>query len=140
MTPRNSERGASAVEFAFILPVLVLLVIGIMEFGYLFNQQISATNAAREGARFAAVHYTDPAYATPAAVTTGAKAAARNSAPSLSSSSTINVVYQAGGACSPGKNVTVTVLPPKAWLTGFLPSKLIAPVQITGVGVMQCGG
>lgn len=46
-----SRRGASAVEFALILPILVMITFGIIEFGaYMFNQQI-ITNASREGAR-----------------------------------------------------------------------------------------
>ena len=48
---RHGERGAAAVEFAFVLPVLLLLVLGLIEFSLLFNAQISVTNAAREGAR-----------------------------------------------------------------------------------------
>lgn len=43
--------GASAVEFALVLPVLVILVFGITEFGRLFMQDQTVGNAAREGAR-----------------------------------------------------------------------------------------
>jgi Flp pilus assembly protein TadG len=47
----NSQRGAAAVEFAIILPVLILLLFGAIEFGLLlYNQQV-LTNASREGAR-----------------------------------------------------------------------------------------
>lgn len=128
MKRKDAERGAAAVEAAFILPVLLLLVMGIMEFGFLFNQQISATNAAREGARFAAIHYNDPGFGNGQAV-----AAARAAAPTLSEISTAVVV----SSCSPGATVTVTVQPPIGWLIGFIP--LTAP-QITGQAVMQCGG
>ncbi len=45
------QDGASAVEFAIVLPVLVLFLFGIIEFGiYLYNKQV-VTNASREGAR-----------------------------------------------------------------------------------------
>ncbi|MGA1839213.1 MAG: TadE/TadG family type IV pilus assembly protein [bacterium] len=45
------KRGAAAVEFAIILPILISLVLGICEFGFLlYNQQV-ITNASREGAR-----------------------------------------------------------------------------------------
>jgi len=54
---RDREKGASAVEFAIVLPLLVLLVFGIMEAGWLFAQQIEVRNAAREGARLAVVDY-----------------------------------------------------------------------------------
>ena len=51
------ERGAAAVEFALVvLPLSSLLVFGIIEFGWIFNQQVSLSNAARESARYYAVH------------------------------------------------------------------------------------
>jgi hypothetical protein len=50
MIPRN-QRGTTVIEFAIILPLLLLVVFGIIEFGLLlFNKQI-ITNASREGAR-----------------------------------------------------------------------------------------
>lgn len=50
-TDRPGQRGAAAVEFAIIFPLLVLLLFAMIEFGlYLFNQQV-ITNACREGAR-----------------------------------------------------------------------------------------
>ena len=60
--PRNSgrrERGAVAVEMAIVLPILVLLVGGIVDFGRAYFTQVVLTNAAREGAR-AAVVRADP--------------------------------------------------------------------------------
>jgi len=51
----RSERGASTVEFALLLPVLVLLLFGIFEFGLAYNSYLAVTHAAREGARMAAV-------------------------------------------------------------------------------------
>ncbi len=53
---RASERGAVAVEFAFIMPVLFALVFGIVAFGILFSQHLALSNAAREGARFGSVN------------------------------------------------------------------------------------
>ena len=47
----NDQQGAVAVEFAFVLPLLIVLLVGIMEFGLiLYNQQV-LTNACREGTR-----------------------------------------------------------------------------------------
>ena len=54
------ERGQALVEFALVLPVLLVLLCGIIDFGWLYYNQITLNNAAREGARYAAVHY-DPA-------------------------------------------------------------------------------
>lgn len=58
-TRRRSRRAAALVEFAFIAVVLVLILFGILEYGrFLFMMQV-ATNAAREGARYAVVHTGD---------------------------------------------------------------------------------
>jgi hypothetical protein len=50
---RRSDRGASLIETALVLPLLLLLVGGIVDFGFAFNNYITITNAAREGARYA---------------------------------------------------------------------------------------
>lgn len=47
----NKEHGQSLVEFALILPVLMLLILGVIDLGLGFKTYISLTNAAREGAR-----------------------------------------------------------------------------------------
>jgi Flp pilus assembly protein TadG len=47
------EDGAELVEFALTFPLLLLVVLGIMDFGLLFQQYGVITNAAREGARVA---------------------------------------------------------------------------------------
>lgn len=59
------DEGASALEFAIILPVLLLILLGIIEFGLMYQAQLAVTHAAREGARFASVHQDsawDPSY------------------------------------------------------------------------------
>ena len=57
MAPRRRprERGAAAVEMAIILPLLLLLIGGIVDFGRFFFFQVTFANAAREGARAAVV-------------------------------------------------------------------------------------
>jgi Flp pilus assembly protein TadG len=59
-TPRQSaatrERGAVAVEFALVLPVLLLIVFGVIDFGIVLAQKASLASAARAGARFGAVN------------------------------------------------------------------------------------
>ena len=46
-----NQSGASAIEFAFLLPVLLLFLFGIIEFSVLFYNKAMITNASREGAR-----------------------------------------------------------------------------------------
>lgn len=47
----TSERGAEVIEFAIILPLLLLIIFGIVDFGFLFQRYVVMTNAAMEGAR-----------------------------------------------------------------------------------------
>jgi Flp pilus assembly protein TadG len=47
----SRRRGANAVEFALILPPLLLLLTGIMDYGWLYMVRTAATTAARTGAR-----------------------------------------------------------------------------------------
>ena len=54
----DNDRGASAVEFAIVLPVLVMFVFGIIEFGIVFYNKAMITNACREAARAAIVYRT----------------------------------------------------------------------------------
>ena len=51
----EAERGAAAVELAIILPVILLIVVGILEFGREYSRYQVLQGAAREGARLAAV-------------------------------------------------------------------------------------
>lgn len=50
-----SRRGTASVEFALVLPLLLSLLFAIIEFGFIFKDQLSLQQAAREGARVAAV-------------------------------------------------------------------------------------
>lgn len=57
----RGERGVAALEFALVLPILVMLLLGIVEYGMIFGDQLALTHAAREGARLAAVGKFDAA-------------------------------------------------------------------------------
>ena len=60
-TVRNQNPGGQAlVEFAFVLPILLLLMVAIIDFGILFYSQMAVSNAAWEGARAGAT-IVDPA-------------------------------------------------------------------------------
>lgn len=52
---RVRERGAAAVEFALVLPVLVLLILGMVDFGFAISAEAIVGNAARDGARVASL-------------------------------------------------------------------------------------
>jgi Flp pilus assembly protein TadG len=57
---RRSERGNALIEFALVLPLLLIIFAGIVDFGLLFQRSEVVTNAAREGARIAVL----PGYST----------------------------------------------------------------------------
>src|SRR6478609_11994972 len=65
--PRWSERGAALVEFAIILPILLTLVFGIIEFGRAYEVKVQLTGGVREGARALALGKT-PAQANQAVI------------------------------------------------------------------------
>lgn len=53
---RSDVEGANAVEFALVLPILIVLILGILWGGIAISQKLAITQAAREGARFAATY------------------------------------------------------------------------------------
>lgn len=55
---RREERGAAAVEFALILPIFLMLLFGIIDFGYMINRGSMINNAARDAARAASLKST----------------------------------------------------------------------------------
>lgn len=121
----HSERGAAAVEFAIVLPVLLALLLGIMEFGRAYNAQISLTNAAREGVRVMAIS-NDPV---------ASKAATKNAAVSLSPALADSNISFSQASCSSTRQMTVTISYTLSTITG-----LAGPFVLTGKGVMLCGG
>lgn len=122
----NGEDGAAAVEFALVLPVLILLIVGLIEFSLIFNTQISLTNAAREGARVMAIQ-NNPALARTAAI---------NAAVSVNPAVTGGNIAITPANCGAGGTVTVTINYDADLITGFFGNTL----GLTGRGVMLCGG
>jgi len=53
---RRDSKGQSLVEFALVLPFLIILILGMIEFGWILNGKITLTSAAREGARVAIIY------------------------------------------------------------------------------------
>lgn len=120
----RSERGAIAVEFALVLPLLLMIIFAIIELGHAYNVQISVTHASREAARTMAVEQ----------VWADAVTAARLSSPTLDPASLS--LTPSAVTCSPGATVEVTARYPLPGLTGLMP----AGITVTGKAAMQCGG
>lgn len=53
----KNEKGQAMVEFALILPLLILLLCGIIDFGWIFGNQLILNNAGRDTARTMAINY-----------------------------------------------------------------------------------
>jgi len=123
---RRGERGAAAVEFALVLPVLILLVFGLIEFSRVYNIQISLSNAAREGARTMAVENSLPI----------ARSAAIAAAPSITPAVSAGQIAITPASCTAGGTVAVTINYSVSLMTGFFGATL----PLTGKGVMRCGG
>jgi Flp pilus assembly protein TadG len=97
-----SETGVSAVEFALVLPVLVLIVGAIVDFGFLFSQQIAFNTAARDAARSAVRQDLSGARPSCATVATNARASAASGAGAIGANATAIAVSVVGpdGSCS----------------------------------------
>lgn len=138
--PYVREAGAVAVEFALILPLFLVLVFGIAEFGRAFNIQVSLSEAARQASRYAAIHCKAP---YDSACDNAARDAGIAAAPSVSlTRANVGVSYPSGNVCPTDGNVTVTINYTTPWMTGFpaLVPGMPATLGIKGIGVMQCGG
>lgn len=125
-----SDRGAAALEFALVVPVLLALVLGIIEFGRAYNIQTTLSNAARDGVRVMALENS----------VTAARTATRNSASPLDlSRATISVTPTSCAATTttPAGTATVTITYPFELISGFLP---IDDFTLTGRGTMRCNG
>lgn len=122
---RASERGAVAVEFAILAPVLIMILMGIMEFGRAYNAQVSLTNAAREGVRVMAISNNQ----------VSAKTAAKNGAAALSPALVDSNIAFSAANCVAGAQMTVTITYTLNTMTG-----IAGPFTMTGKGVMLCAG
>lgn len=123
----TNNRGQSLVEFALILPVFVLLLGGIIDFGRVYNEMLTMTAAAREGARAATVGNSDSV----------AKSSALNYL-SPSDQATASVVITPTAPRTSGTSVTVTVSNQVTIMTpvisAFFPKN---PITVTGTSVMR---
>ena len=124
------DRGAAAVEFALLLPLLMLLVFGIVDFGRALNAQITLTQAAREGARMAALGEAN--------VVSGTQAAATGLSPVK-----VTVTSCPAGA-GPGVNAVVqtsytfTFITPVSAIAKIFGSGFGSTMTLTAQGVMPC--
>jgi Flp pilus assembly protein TadG len=121
----EGERGAQLVEFALVAPLLILLLVGIIEFGWLFAQMNEIRHVAQEGARWGAVSH--PEVDGVGVEDWGDLAARACGAANLPGGTAVTITGSEGGG-SKGDTAAVTVTASVPSLTGlidsFLPSGL----------------
>ena len=135
----RSEEGAQLVEFALVLPLLLLVMLGIAEFGFMFQRYEVVTNAAREGARLAVL----PGYGTTDVQARVAAYVSRGRVPTTVTNPSVLVedvsIPVSGGRPSiSAKRVTVTytyTFQLLNTLSAFFGSR--AAVPLTGVSEMR---
>ena len=121
MMTRKGENGAAAIEFAIILPVVVLLLIGIIEFSILLYDKQMITNASREGARAGIVYVDTCPRLTEAQIAAVVNTYAQNNLLSFGTAlpTTVTVPNDGGGGTCDlisGQPLTVTVTYPYNFL------------------------
>jgi Flp pilus assembly protein TadG len=142
---KRDQRGASAVEFALVVPFLLLIVFGIIVYGMVFAQSLSLSNAARQAARSGVIEGTTCdqiiALSHDAAGTMGMKGSAASVAIKRGTSDVAaTAVCGGGGATQPcksqpaGTNIYVALTYATDPIVPFVP----APSQLKGEGVYRC--
>lgn len=122
---RASERGAAMIEFALLLPILVMLVFGIITFGRAYFAKVELASAVREGARAAALGRPNG----------DAVAATVNAGSGLGiSSGNVQVV----ASCPPGADTAAQVRATYDF-TYDIPLVSSGTRTLTATGTMRCG-
>jgi Flp pilus assembly protein TadG len=115
----RSRRGQAMVEFAAVLLPILLVVVGIIQFGLLLNANVTITNAAREGARAATIYV----YSTAPGATRTTNDVATTQAFGLLSTSAPN--FTGSGSCSAGTDLNGDGLQDR-WVNGDLTVSICA--------------
>jgi Flp pilus assembly protein TadG len=109
----NNDRGANLVEFAIVLPFLLLLLLGMIEFSWTLATHLDVRQGAREGARITAVN-------TPDSGNTALAAEICNRMDLVGNDTATIIAWASDGTPEVGEGVTVTVNTPHSTLTGLV--------------------
>jgi len=129
---QTRDRGAAAIEFALLFPLLMLIVFGIIDFGRALNAQITLTQAAREGARLDALGEPNVVSQTQAAATGLSPVSVSVTACPPGAAPTVNAVVDV--------TYTFEFVTPIGVIAGLVGGSggLGSPVTLTATGVMPC--
>lgn len=109
----RNDRGANLVEFALVMPFLLLLLLGMVEFSWTLATNLDVKQGAREGARLTAVNFPDTGNADMAAEIC-------NRMDLVGDDTATIITWASDGSPEVGEGVTVTVSTPHSTLTGFV--------------------
>lgn len=134
----TNQEGASAVEFAIILPILTVMIFGIIEFSILFFDKAMITNASREGARSGIVFNGDYPGMSGAEIKTVVDNYLGNHLITFGAPTTATTTLDTQCTAT-GAPITVTVTYPYNFLVlpNFV-STLTGPINLTAQTVMNC--
>lgn len=134
----KNQKGASAVEFALVLPLLIVLLFGIIEFGLILYDKAVVTNASREGARYGIVYREPGSEITCDNITNIIQTYTAGKLITFGSVNNVAISY-APGDCNPGSGndltVTVSYQYDYLLLPGFV-AGLVGPIDLDGQTIM----
>ncbi len=122
-----NRKGQSIVETALILPIIILILTGIIDFGLLFNNYLVITNASREAARQAAVGATDMEL----------NILVSNMTSNLDQTKLMTTIYPAQALRKKGDEVVVSIEYDNTLLTPIISSIIPNPMHLTAKTVMR---
>jgi Flp pilus assembly protein TadG len=137
----KNQKGAAAVEFAIVLPLLVIMLFGIIEFGLILYDKAVVTNASREGARAGIVYRTtasgDYSPLTDTDITNIVNNYCQNKLVTFGSSNNATTTITRNGG-SPGGDLTVNVAYHYDYLVlpGFI-SALTGGIDMVATTIMK---
>ncbi|WP_129689929.1 TadE/TadG family type IV pilus assembly protein [Gottfriedia acidiceleris] len=120
----RSEKGQSLVEFALILPLLAMLLLGMLDFGRIFHAYLALDHAGREAARAASIGKDDATI----------KSVAVNDASSIKL--TTDKISISPSTRSSGSNVTITISYPVDFLTPVI-GQIVGKLDLKSTTVMR---
>jgi Flp pilus assembly protein TadG len=146
---RGDQRGAALVEFALVMPLLAMIVLGTIDLGRVYTLQNRLKNAAQEGAAYAQLFPNQVsntgACADPDNITYKALQEDSGAASGFTASVTNTDANSVISGChattvSPGTHVKVTVQASFAVLTPFLSNLMGSPLNVTGTSEVVVQG
>ena len=120
----DDDRGAAAVEFAMVMPILLLLVFGIVDYGRAYNARLTLSHAAREAVRVWALGGSEA----------DTEARAQEAAAGLTGVTAVTTT------CTFGEATSVTVAADFSLVMPLIADMLPGLSSLSAEGVMRCGG